>query len=194
LKLKFVFPCMLLAFGGLFLCQKNPASTADTPSATPIANLALQNGQLSGWDADTGGSGGYTLFLEKDSLALFSEIDGGATEYQHTVSGYSKFLVQKMMDSSMTLTIYIIDYSNSANSAGMFDYTKTRWALGSDFDTLSKYAASVAIGELSHSPDIWVCAHFKQFYIELRFSGFSDHSLAKQEAVRFLDDYKAKIN
>jgi len=185
---------MLLTFCGLFLCQKNPASTADTPSATPIANLALQNGQLSGWDVDTGGSASYLLFLVKDSLSLFNEIDGGATEYQHTVPGFSKFLVQKMMDSSMSLTIYIVDYSNSSNSAAMFDYTKSRWLLGSDADTLSNYSPSVAIGELSHVPDIYACAHFKQFYIELRFSGFSDHSMSKQEAIRFLDNYKEKIN
>jgi hypothetical protein len=185
---------MLLTFCGLFHCQKNPASTAYTPSATPIANLALLNGEIPGWNADTGGPGSYLLFLVKDSLALFGEIDGGATEYQHTVSGYSKFLVQKMMDSSMSLTIYVVDYSNSLNSAEMFNYTKAKWLLGSDPDTLSNYAPSVAIGELSHSPDIYVCAHLKQFYIELRFSGFSDHSLSKQEAIRFLDRYKAKIN
>jgi hypothetical protein len=185
---------MLLTFGGIFLCQKNPASTAETPSSTPLADLALANGEISGWNADTGAARAYRLFLMKDSLALFSEIDGGATEYEHQVPGYSKFLVQNMTDSIKTLTIYVIDYSNSSNSAEMFNYTKTRWLLGSDPDTLSNYAPSVAIGELSHSPDIYVCAHFKQFYIELRFSGFSDHSASKQEAIRFLDNYKLKIN
>jgi hypothetical protein len=185
---------MLLTFGGIFLCQKNPASTAETPSSTPLADLALANGEISGWNADTGAARAYRLFLMKDSLALFSEIDGGATEYEHQVPGYSKFLVQNMTDSIKTLTIYVIDYSNSSNSAEMFNYTKTRWSLGSDLDTLSNYAASAAIGELSHGPDIYVCAHLKQFYIELRFAGFSDHSLSKQEAIRFLDNYKAKIN
>ena len=175
------------------MCQKNPASTSDAPSATPIADLALPNGEIPGWNAETGGSGSYLLFLVNDSAALFSEIDGGATEYQHTVAGYSRFLVQYMADSSTTVTIYIIDYTNSSTSAAMFNYTKSRWLLGSDADTLSNYAPSVAIGELSHSPDSYVCAHLKQYYIELRFSGFTDHSRAKQEAVRFLDDYKAKI-
>ena len=190
---------MVSTISCVLLCQKSPTSTGDSPSATVITSLAMVNGEIAGWNvdttgmsdpSDTAGSGNYRLLYMKDSMTLFSKIDGGATEYEHQVSGYSGFLLQNMYNSSQSFTIYIINYSNSSNAAGMFNYKKSGLT---DPTSIGSYSQTVAIADTSHSTDVWAYAHFKQYYIELRSLGATDQSISKQAAIGFLADCQAKI-
>lgn len=194
------FLFMVSAVAGILFCQKNPVNTEESPSSVPITGLALTDGALSGWDVDTvnmsdpvdtTGSGHYRLFHMKDSMALFNFIDGGATAYEHQVAGYSAFIVQHMKDSSITLEIYMVDYTNCSNAAAMYNFKKSQLM---DPMTIGNYAQTAAIADTSHGYDIYAYAHFRQYYIELRFLGFDSQSISAQEAVRFLDHFKAIIN
>jgi hypothetical protein len=199
MKKAFASFLMVSTISCVLLCQKSPTSTGDSPSATVITSLALVNGEITGWNvdttgmsdpSDTTGSGNYRLLYMKDSITLMGKIDGGATEYEHQVSGYSGFLLQYMYNSSQSLTIYMVNYSNSSNAAGMFNYKKTGLM---DMISIGSYSQTTAIADTTHITDIWAYAHFKQYYIELRFLGFTDQAGSKQAAISFLNDFQAKI-
>lgn len=195
----FVFLLSALVISCVLLCQKSPTNSGDAPSPTVITSLALVNGEITGWNVDTTGmsdpldttgSGNYRLFYMKDSNDLSFKIDGGAEEYLHKVSGFSGLLDQEMYNSSQSFKIYVINYSNSSNAAGMFNYKKSGLM---DPVSIGSYSQTVAIADTSHSTDVWAYAHFKQYYIELRSRGATDQSVSKQTAISFLADYQAKI-
>jgi hypothetical protein len=180
----------------MILCQCSSTNSAKTVyiKTVNIEKLAFSNGEISGWNVDTTGtseSNPYSLFRASDSMEMFNRFDGGAIKYLHGAPGFSSFLMQNMVDSSKTLTVFIVDYTNSSNASTLFNVTKTSWFMTT---TLAGFSTSIAISDTSHESDVWACAHFSRFYVELHFLGFSDRTESVSSAEVFLDTLKARID
>jgi hypothetical protein len=168
-----------------FSCKK----TNSPEEAITVSNLTVNSGEISGWTNTRS-----NVYYSVDSWAALR--DGGS--YHYTVDpglSLSAVLDEDMAGpSGASVTIYVVDYSTAANAAVMFNYSKTHGSFQSNQELLSpNYADSVAVGDNSHD-GIYVCAHFKKFYCELRFAGYSDFALSKTDALSFLLWFETKIN
>lgn len=158
----------------------------------PVAKLKIINGDVTGWTIQNSG-----VYYSEASWSIGAGIDGEAWHYTSdpglTLSGV---LDERITGTSgASLTIYAIDYADSANAAAMYNYSKTHSSYSTSQEPLTPdYSDTVAIGDNSHTDGIYVCAHFKQFYIELRFTGYTAFSLSKQDAIAFLQLFETKIN
>jgi hypothetical protein len=186
-----LFLLILTACFGMsnFSCKK----TNSPDEAITVTGLTVNSGEISGWTNSKSG-----IYYSVDSWASPTGGQRDGESYHYTVDpGLTLAAVlDEMMSgpSGASVTIYVVDYSSAANAAVMFNYSKTNGSFLSNPESLSPtYPDSVAVGENSHD-GIYVCAQFKQFYCELRFSGYSDFSLSKTDALSFLLWFETKIN
>ncbi len=168
-------------------------SQTNSPKALTVASLKVNNGEITGWTVQKSG-----VYYTTDSWASPTGGQRDGEAYHYTVD--PGLTLTAVLDEMMTgpagasLTIYAIDYANAANAAVMFNYSKTHSPYSTYPEPLTPdYSDSVAVGENSHD-GISVCAHFKQFYIELRFTGYVDFSQSKTDALSFLLWFETKIN
>lgn len=169
-----------------YLCFCNPTSAQ---KASTVSRLKINNGDVSGWTVKT--SSEYTQDSWRSAV-----IDGGVDKYSKDRGFTISAVLDEVLDggSGKTIEIYALDYGSAANATTMFDYEKTT-EYSSYLELLTPdYTDTVAVGEITHSPDIYVFAHFKQFYIELRTSTFSDFPTAKNIAINLLGIFETKIN
>jgi hypothetical protein len=168
------------------------SKTNSPKEALTVSSLKINNGEISGWTVQRSG-----VFYSAENWRNGSPVDGYADRY--TVDPGLTF--SAVLDEAMSgptgasVNMYVIDYANAASSRVMFDYTKThRQEYSSSPDPLTpNYPDSVAVGENSHD-GISVCAHFKQFYLELQYTGYADYSQSKTDALSFLLWFETKIN
>jgi hypothetical protein len=186
-----LFLLVLTACFGMsvFSCKK----TNSPEESITVSSLTMNSGEISGWTSTKSG-----VYYTVDSWAspTGGQRDGGAYHYTVDPGLTLSAVLDEMMSgpSGASVTIYVVDYSTAANAAVMFNYSKTNGSFLSNQESLSpSYADSIAIGDNSHD-GIYVCAHFKQFYCELRFSGYSDFALSKTDALSFLLWFETKIN
>jgi hypothetical protein len=160
----------------------------NSPNATKaltVSMLKLQDNEVSSWTTDSYGV--YTL----------SQIsDYGYTDRPGLVEfGMQKMTGPDVQSLQQKLEARVIDYTTDANAEAEFSYMKntTSWSSNPEYLTGS-YTNDVAIGRSGITNGISVCAHFKKFYVELRFTGFADYTTAKSTAISFLQLFEAKIN
>lgn len=171
-----------------FSCKK----TNSPEEAITVSNLTVNSGEISGWANTKSG-----VYYSVDSWAspTGGGRDGGA--YHYTVD--PGLTLTAVLDETMagpsgaSVTIYVVDYSNESNAAAMFNYQKNYGSYVSSPESLApNYTDAVAVGN-NASDGIAVCAHFKQFYLEMWFTGYSDFSLSKTDALSFLLWFETKI-
>gem|GEM_PF-5905578 len=187
---KAVFPIIVVSLAWMCLCRCSPTNSAPAQS---IQSVAFADDEIPGWSvdpSDTSGFGRYRLIQGADTQAMFNLIDGGATEYLTRAPGFSSFLREEMVDSARFLTLYIVDYSSSANAATMFDFVKSTWA---DTEALSGFLPSVAMSDTSRDANIYACAHFGRFFLEFRFEGYAERAGSIRDATAFLAAAEKKI-
>jgi hypothetical protein len=186
---KIVFPLSVIFCMGLCFVFCNPSNSS---KASTVARLKINNGDITGWTIQKSGD-----YYTPDDWAAGMGIDGEA--YRYSVDPgltWSEVLDERMQNASTGTSVRLIaiDYTNAANAGAMFIYKKTHAEYASNPEPLTPdYADTVAVGENANSA-ICVCAHFKQFYLELRYDGYIDFSLSKQDALSFLGLLEAKIN
>ena len=152
-----------------------------------MVGLKIINSDISGWQLNDTALNNYGIYI-----GLYNILGNGDSAYINQ-PGYDAAMIEKMRGpSGALLTAFAIDYTNATDADSAFIYWKTQRS--PNIDTVSGYPDTVAIAYNYSSSGIYVYAHFKQFYIELQFSGYSDLSIAKQDAITFLQLFEAKIN
>ena len=177
---------IMLCAGLLCISCKNPANSSN--QAVTVARLKINNGDVSGWTVVNS-----NVYYTVDNWANNS-VDGvdGTAYGLSNLSTYSEVLDEHMGGSNGTVVIWVLNYTTAANSTEQYNSTKT--GISSNAEPLSpNFADTVAIGNNS-SNSITVYAHFKQFYIQLGFAGYTDFPLSKTDAITFLQVLEAKIN
>ena len=186
LKISFKILLIILSASLLLVnCKKTANSPKD--SIETVTRLKVNNGDISGWAINT-----YNVFYSADSWAA-NGVDGTAYGLQNTHT-YSEVMDEHMNGSNgATVTVWVLNYTTTANSTEQYDVSKTMYS--SNAESLSPdFPDSVAIGNNSSTSGISVYTHFKQFYIELHFAGYTDFSLSKTDAIIFLQLFEAEIN
>jgi hypothetical protein len=171
----------VFCIGACFLA----CSPTNSSKATTVTMLKINSGDISGWTISS-----YNIYYSAQSWGSTS-VDGDAYNFQQTVS-YSEVMDEHMAGSSgKTITIWILNYTTPENASTQYNVDKTNWS--ANLDQLSAYSDTVAVGNNSHTDGVYAIAHFKKFYIQIRFSGYTDYALSKQDAVSFLGFLEAKI-
>lgn len=161
-------------------------NSAGPTKATNVSQVKILDSDISGWAINSSG-----VFYSADSWAA-SGVDGEAYGFSST-NPYSEVLDEHMNGpNGAAVTMYVINYSADAQALEQFNLTKTQYS-GSPESLLPFFPDDVAAGDNSHSA-IYAFAHFNQFYIELRFSGYTEFSLSKTDAITFLQLIEAKVN
>ena len=84
----------------------------------------------------------------------------------------------------------IVNFGSDSNANYMYNHNKTENPY--DLIDIAGYSDSVAFA-IAVQGGITLFAHFKQFYFELKFFGFSDQTYAITAAKLFLNFFKGKI-
>ena len=156
----------------------------DESSSQGVYALKLASGDITSWSQDE--SEGYSEFK---ASTLESLIDGGSTDY--TNEGVVEGFIQKMFNGSKKAEIRVMDFGTESNAASMYSFMD-----GNNNSKLEASTYDIATAQLNDKPTSGVdaYAHFGQYYIELRFTGFSDKNDARTTAPNFLEVFETKIS
>jgi hypothetical protein len=127
-------------------------------------------------------------FATFDTAQLYDLIDGGAPIYndEGLVDGIYQFLEN---NDGKSCAISFYNFSTSDKSLAMFTVQKSWVSAGI---VIPGYADSIAVGDETIGGAM-IYTRFNQFDLEMTLGGYTDVELLKNDAVLFLDVYKAKI-
>jgi hypothetical protein len=167
----FVSICVLL-----LSCPTGWCMSQQAPS------LRLGDNAVPGWRED---SAAYMTF---DTAKLYLLIDGGASLYINhgLINGIHQLF---HFDTLYDLIIYAEDFGTPANTRATLTAAKAKYAAD---QTVPGYPDTTAIASVNLG-GCTVYSRFKNFYVELLFSGYSDFQKALQDAGFFLAVYKTMI-
>jgi hypothetical protein len=173
---------------GFTLCVCNVATNKNTSSATAtnVSQLKITNGAISGWQINAA-SDSFGVFAAAD---FHNDIDGGDKPY--TDRGLIEVADEHMVGPNgveLGGHAYLMDFGTDAAATAMFQYQATQFT---PQVAITGYDNSIAFGYVTVG-GITVFAHFKKFYFELPFTGYSAQSQAISDANLFLGYFKAKI-
>ena len=160
--------------------------------ATNVGQLKITSTEISNW-AMASSADSFTLWT-KANFNL--DIDGGYEKYTDRgmiETGDFHMLGPTGPDGEQNIIAthsYIMDCGNDSNAIELYRY----WQIDNSADAfkIPRYKTTTAFA-IAVQGGITVYAHFKKFYFELKFSGFSDLTQAAATAVQFLGLFRAKI-
>jgi hypothetical protein len=175
---------------GLVLCLCNVATNKNTSSttATNVSQLKITNGAISGWQIVTL-SDSFGVFSAAD---FYIDIDGGDKPY--TDRGLIEVADEHMAGpngAGLGPKAFFMDFGTDAAATAMFQYQASQ-SIYTPHVAITGYDNSVAFGYAGVG-GITVFAHFKKFYIELPFVGYTSQNQPISDANLFLGFLKAKI-
>lgn len=159
----------------------------DDGDANTMAQLKIENGEVTGWNTVAGNSG----FIEFIPSTMDAKVNGGASEYinKGLVEGFEQNMQKD--GTERTYRSWIIDFGTAEKAAVMFNekvnkYQSTKEAAGS-------YAATTAfIVPTDYGYDAY--ANFTHYYVWMSFDSYgTNKSEAKNNALGFLAMTQGKI-
>jgi hypothetical protein len=178
----------LICCGCKFLFVENIASD----KATNVTQCKITGSEISNW-ALASSADSFTLW----TAANFNDdIDGGYEKY--TDRGMTECADFHMIgpvgpdgeQNYIATHSYIMDCGNDTNAYELYKYWQNYNS--ADAFKVTRYTTTTAFA-IPIQGGIVVYAHFKKFYFELKFMGYSDQTLAASTAVQFLGLFRAKI-
>ncbi len=157
-----------------------------------VSMLKVINGDISNWKMAQAPDS-FTLWTAAN---FYDDINGGLEVYtdrgpieiadMHLVGPIGSDGVQNVLEKRS----FIMDYGTEANAIEEFNFMKSQNSADAfSFDEYGKntaFAVPILGGIIAY-------AHFKKFYIELKFTGFSDQPNAVRTAIQFLSFFESKI-
>ena len=160
--------------------------------AVSVGQLKVSNTEISNWKLSSSADS-FTLWTAAN---FEQDIDGGYEIYTdrgmiecgdiHMLGPAGSDGVQN----EIAAHSFIMDFGNDSNAVDIYNYQKTRYS--ADAFDIPRYPNTIAFAR-SILGGITVYAHFKKFYLELNFTGFSDQNHATTTAIQFLGLLKSKI-
>ncbi len=160
--------------------------------ATNVSQLKISSTEISNWKLASSADS-FTLWTASN---FYDDVNGGIEKYLnngmievadiHMVGPVGKDGSQNIIATHS----FIMDYGNDSNAVAIYNYQKTLYS--AEAFKLPRYSLNSAFA-VSVIGGITVIAHFKKFYFELTFSGFSDQTEAANTAVQFLGLFRLKI-
>jgi len=170
----------------LFVCNLSTNKTNNTGKATNVSQLFPTETDISGWKKNT--TYGYTTW---SAATLNDDIDGGSDKYTNRgMIECGDIAMLGPNGEEIKHQSLIMDFGLDSNAAVMFNYKKDEFS--TEEVDITGYDNTVAFAHPGVG-GVTAFAHFKKFYLELKFEGFSDQNLAIQAAIQFLGLFKSKI-
>jgi hypothetical protein len=157
-----------------------------------VRMLKVTNTDISNWKMAQAADS-FTLWTAAN---FYDDVDGGIEVYTdrglieladiHLIGPIGSDGVQNELSAHS----FIMDFGTEANALEEYNFQKTRWS--ADAFDISGYNNKIAFAKPILG-GITVYAHFKKFYFELTFAGFSDQKQAESTAIQFLGLFEMKI-
>jgi hypothetical protein len=160
--------------------------------ASNVRMLKVTNSDISNWKM-AASADSFTLWTAAN---FYDDVDGGIEVY--TDRGLIELADLHLMgpigsdgtQNELAVHSFIMDFGTEANAIDEYSFQKTRYS--ADAFDIPEYGNKVAFARPVLG-GITVYAHFKKFYFELNFVGFSDQNQAVATALQFLGLFEMKI-
>jgi hypothetical protein len=183
-----------LLFLVLIVCTCNLIFVENVANAkaTNVSQLKISGTEISNWKLSSSADS-FTVWTAAN---FYDDVDGGIDKYLN--NGMIEVADIHMVGpvgsdgqlNSIATHSFIMDYGNDSNAIAIYNYQRTLYSAEAfkipRYPLTSAFAINVIGG-------ITVMAHFKKFYFELTFFGFSDNNQAASTAVQFLGLFRSKI-
>jgi hypothetical protein len=191
---KLLFNTGALLFFALAFCTCNLIFIENVANAkaTSVSQLKISGTEISNWKLASSADS-FTLWTAAN---FYDDVDGGIEKYLN--DGMIEVADIHMIgpigsdgsQNSIAAHSFIMDYGTEANAINIFNYQTTFYS--ADAFKLPGYPLTTAFAKADIG-GITAIAHFKKFYFELVFSGFSDQTEAAKTAAQFLGLFRSKI-
>jgi hypothetical protein len=157
-----------------------------------VRMLKVTNTDISNWKMAPSADS-FTLWTAAN---FYDDVDGGIEVYTdrglieladlHLLGPIGSDGVQN----ELALHSFIMDFGTEANAVDEYNFQRTRYS--SDAFDIPEYSNKIAFARPVFG-GVTVYAHFKKFYFELNFLGFSDQNQAVATAMQFIGLFQTKI-
>lgn len=182
MKNSLIFTSLLLSAILLF-ASSCELESENGNSARGVKALRLTETDITGWTEDEDGYGEY------NQESLFDHINGDALNYN--VNGLIEGFLQYISKSARKGFLMVMDFGTTDNALAMYNDMNNR---NSNKAPAGHYDLNTAQLDVSPSSGVNAYAHFKQYYIEIRLTEFSNKSESIDVATSMIEVFEEKIN